>query len=202
MSLTFYDEAMEKKFSQVFHNTIYGSPDEVFAESKDGTYHVSLPLITLYRLSETLPYDYLNRPEAIYGKTKFRDPQQATSYLMKAIPVELTYQVDLWASRRSIVDKLFEEIIFFLSEEPWIYVDIPGALEEMRFALRMMDVENMNDISSFTNTGRLYRKVLTYKTSSTRLFSLVGTQTKDSLEVVLEPWAKRVPEEKEISEVK
>jgi len=188
MSLIYYDTALKEKFSGVFKNTFYATTDEAFkACARINGGKVLLPLISIFR-----PMGF-NINNTRYNEHEFRKGYsiQVTSEedkplehrVMRALPVRLQYQIDIWAISRAQCDKLTEEIIMFLLYEPYIEFEIPNLVlpkivageeenKKFRFALKIEEtIQDNSDVMSFDDKGRYYRNTFEIYFEEPRIFN-------------------------------
>ena len=110
MSLGLFDNAIVSKFQSVFKNTVYTPVDE-FPETP--TY----PLITIYRLENVPNFEeFFSFTAKHEGISEIRQRDQVKVRLKK-LSFLLTYQVDLYATDRDILDDLFVELCFFFNRK-------------------------------------------------------------------------------------
>lgn len=158
MNLESYDKSLIDKLSQVFANSQYASPDEVFSRAKDdNSGSIILPLISAYRMSTKLSTDsgQINHT----GRTRGRlHPSQKLSeqYLF----LDVMYQIDIWSTERQSCDAIFVELLFYLMDQPNICTPIPQ-LPGQELALIITDTDNEMEFMDFKEKGRIYRNMIT-----------------------------------------
>ena len=181
MSLEKFDLALERKLKEVFENVLMAPPDDAFARSnKEGK--VKLPLITAYRMSNNIEWAYYNQFATFRGQAtglRFKDdpnssPEERYEILDKyrlsqTIPVNINYQIDIWAQLRTIADDIFRELVFYLMHFPNLYVDIPSSDNPVVFSLQLTDVDNSTDYE-FDDTNTIHRYTLTYEVPHAQIF--------------------------------
>lgn len=174
MTLKWYDEALENKLSRLFSNVISASPDEaMYLSNKNGK--VTLPLISMYRMSNSINWEDYNFAESNLtgwnsgSISSDQDDSIRELIMTKAIPVDLTYQIDIWSSDRETLDHVYHDLVFTLLVRPNIKVDMHNQLSNKIFALRLTGEQYSTDISQFNQSNRLYRYSLTYQVNDARL---------------------------------
>lgn len=169
MSLKLYDEAFVSKLKNVFPNVVSTSPEDVFSPaSKEGS--VKMPLIIVYRLNNPPNFNSLNQAEVFRGRWVNTDNDNAQ--IMEAIQLLVTYQLDLYAVQRDDCDTLYRDVLFYLLKNPNLTLNIPYYENPLDFSLRLTDVDNDTEVTSFKDIGRLYRTVMTYEIENARFFNL------------------------------
>ena len=188
--LSIYDYAFREKLLSVFPNVVVSHPDIVLkraAELHDG--NVTLPMISMYRMNNPIKED-INHYEAFHGRYARIDDCDSITLEM-AVPIEIEYQVDIWAQYRTQADILFRELFFFLLRDPNLVVDIPEFDESQVFSLKYESMDQSTDYSSFEETYILHRYSITYKVPTARMFYR-GKSAKlvHEIPVVMVPYSK------------
>ena len=157
------------------------------AELHDG--NVTLPMISMYRMNNPIKED-INHYEAFHGRYARIDDCDSITLEM-AVPIEIEYQVDIWAQYRTQADILFRELFFFLLRDPNLVVDIPEFDESQVFSLKYESMDQSTDYSSFEETYILHRYSITYKVPTARMFYR-GKSAKlvHEIPVVMVPYSK------------
>ena len=167
-SLKLYDVSFTDKLKAVFPNTVYSSTDEAFeVASTEGK--VKLPLISLYRLENPPLYEEMyNHAESFRGRMTSYSAKSSVSCM--TLPVDLSYQIDIWAKSRDQLDTIFCELLFFMKRNPNITINVEG-LGSQDFGTILTDSNTSDtDYSGFKDIGRLYRMSLTYEIPTAKLF--------------------------------
>ena len=131
MSAYLYDNAVIKKFNRWTENTnvhVYGPNEtrQMFQLIADTTSDkpISLPLISIVRPGG---YEIINtnkRPLTYDGRTEiYNDGSSALQ--LNAIPIQLEYQVNVYARKYEEADAYMREIVFNLINYPKIQITIP-----------------------------------------------------------------------------
>lgn len=158
MSLKCYDEALMRKIKGVFPNTTWADEDNALSRNaeKDNKLVTTLPLISLYRTNNTFNFEQFGNDSHV-RKGRFVLEEEKR---VKAFPVNLYYQLDIYSDKRVEVDDIWRELVYYLYTDPEIYVRFEGLDEEYRYVCFMADTDNTTDISQFSDRGRLYRQTI------------------------------------------
>jgi len=189
MSVIYYDTALKEKIKGVFDNTFFAPTDEAFRECAKVNYgKVKLPMISFYRPDGfTINWSRYNHEEFLkgYPVKQVKDHPKGKQRGIKALPVRLNYQLDIWSATKRDCDRLSEEIILFLKYYPMIEFVNPrielyrhdaeaeGEQIPKKFevALHIEEtVQDNSDIASFGDRGRYYRNTLQIYFEEPRLF--------------------------------
>ena len=181
MSLEQFDKALERKLKEVFENVLMAPPDDAFARSNKAG-KVNLPLITAYRMSNNIEWAYYNQHAAFRGQRTgivFKDTPDTTPEeryevldryrVSQTLPVNINYQIDIWAQLRQYADDIFRELTFYLMHFPNLYVDIPSSDNPLVFSLNLTDVDTSTDYE-FDDTNTIHRYTLTYEIPHAQIF--------------------------------
>lgn len=162
MNIEAYDNSIEQKLKSIFPNVVYADTERALKESaEDNNGAVKLPLISVYRTESKLSIDsgHLSMPAHKFGR-KAHDYPGPSDLTTQSIPLDITYQVDIWSVDRSHCDNIYRELLFYLIDCPNLTVEIPHVGTE-DFAMTITDSSTEVDTSSFSDTGRLYRNTIT-----------------------------------------
>jgi len=177
-----YDKALFHRFKDLYDETYfidtYESAMSINAKAHKGK--VILPMISIYRMGDyTVATDVINDwavragyRNTVQGKAEFENYRIA----MHTLPVTLTYQIDVWATRRDVVDGITAELLMEFRERPHFKTRIQdmGLKEipiEFDFQLEDSVVDNTS-ITEFDDTGRYYRFTLTGNVPSAAIFRI------------------------------
>lgn len=185
MSLERFDEAFKRKLEAVFPNVVSAYPDTALAESAKNRLEsdeivpdeedsqaeknltVSVPLISFWRLNNVPDlYGWGNDPVTRRGTYRTEDRQPSR---VKAYPIKIAYQVDIWSDKRKEVDAIWREILQFLFEEPNLEVIFEGLDLPEEFEMEIINSDNTSDIMAFTKTNNLHRATLTIEVPRAKL---------------------------------
>ncbi len=144
MSTYLYDKALVEKFKKwtsTSKTQVYGPSEtrrmfEVIADETTDS-EIKLPLITITR---DRGYEIINsgttrRPLSYDGPTRSHSEEQKTSKIINAIPIGITYQIDVYARMAEEADIIMRNLIFNIINYPAMTVNIPDA--EMEHTARI-----------------------------------------------------------------
>lgn len=162
MSLLRYDIAMKEKLENVFPNVMMVSNSETLekyaSDHSEGSkkVEVKVPLISFYRMNNAFNFSgFGNDPHIRRGRYVKEEKLR-----LKAFPILIQYQIDIWSDKRQEVDDIWREIIMMFYEEPEIDVSFEGLTEIQSYVVHLVESDNTSDISSFYNVGRMWRQTI------------------------------------------
>jgi hypothetical protein len=161
--ITLFDNAFTDYYVGVYANTLYSPPDWAFKESaKRNNGQVQLPLISLWRLGYAIDWDMYNAPLHRRGIPVWQDRTPGNITSARGLPMLVSYQLDVWAQTRQILDILVREVLFYTADKPEISVTFQQVEETQSFAFRIEEgpIDN-SDITSFESVGYVYRNTFT-----------------------------------------
>lgn len=162
-TLELYDDAMLKKLKKLYNNVIGTFPDRAMFDSNNES-KVSLPLISVYRLSNDIDFS-----EWVHAET-FRGRRSHDSGRTRSIPIQLLYTIDVWADTRNQADQLFYDIVYILQIKPNIILDMEGTEANKLFSLRLVEQSSSSNLfEQSLEQNRIYRYTLTYTVNMARL---------------------------------
>lgn len=159
MSAFLYDKALVEKFknwtsrskTQVFGPSETRRLFEVIADSTTDS-KIKLPIIAITR---DMGYEIINegttrRPLSYDGVDRSYDAESNSMKIINAIPISLTYQVDVYARRAEEADILMRNLVFNIVNYPAMEISIPDAdlnhTARISFASRTItDNSNMSE---------------------------------------------------------
>ena len=164
-----YDRAVFDLIHSLYDEVYFCSPEEVMSRNaKKHSGKVLLPFIAVWRLPDfSLNLDmandsFLRRGYRVTSSDgRIEHPNQRVT--MHGLPVTLSYNIDVYATKRDVCDGITSELLMYLREHPFIVVQIMDAgerLQEFSFDLEDSVTDN-TDISDFLEGGRLYRLSIT-----------------------------------------
>lgn len=151
-----YDKSLTDKLKAVFGNVVYCSTDEALSrcEKSNESGVLKLPLISVYRISNEWTND-VNFNEMWQGRVNFEGTKRALSF-----SIDVIYQIDIWSSDRISCDGILCDLIFYILDNPNLVIEVPNYGTE-DFSVRITGLDSDIDTSSFGETGRLYRNIIT-----------------------------------------
>jgi hypothetical protein len=180
MSVYLYDEALIKKLQNWTKNTqihIYG-PDEtrqmfeVIGDEK-GDKPIQLPIISIRRPAG---FSILNpnKKPTTYDGLKIRTSDNDEKMLkLSYIPIELTYQLDIYCRYRREADMLARSLIFNIINHPTLNIIIPYSDANFDHNANMKissDVEDNSDVPERFVPGQFTRLTLNIGIDDARLW--------------------------------
>ena len=94
------------------------------------------------------------------GRVIERSTNKALVY--KEIYVDISYQIDVWSDRRYEVDSILQELLLFFAEEPYLCIKEENVEKPYTIPFVVTEAIPTNtDLSSFSDTGKLYRQTIT-----------------------------------------
>ena len=130
MSVKLYDDALMKKFKALLHDNRIKimSPEDTMAffqqlldTQKDTP--ITLPLITLTR-GNTIDLEYPHKKMMTFDGAML-DANENVSLQLDAIPMTLTYQIDIYVKEEYQADAYARNFVFSLLNHPKVKVVIP-----------------------------------------------------------------------------
>ena len=167
MDMSQYDDALVKKVTGVFKNTVYASTDNAFMEcAKLNNDKPKVPLVSIWRTNFKI--DQENYNEAAFRNGKYTQFNRDTlrSKDLKSLPLELYYQVDCWGLKRPQLDKLVKELLFFFLRYPKLTLDFSEQKFDVEFSCEDCtiyvdpDIQDSTEPSSFEDKGTIYRTTI------------------------------------------
>ena len=181
-TLELYDDAILKKLKKLYNNVIGTFPDRAMFDSNNES-KVSLPLISVYRLSNDIDFN-----EWVHGEV-FRGRRTTEEQRTRSIPIDLLYTIDVWADNRNEADQLFYDLIYMLQIKPNIILDMQGSEKDKLFSLRLTEQSSSSNLfEQSLEHNRIYRYTLTYSVNMARLLYQVndGYITETEIDVELD----------------
>lgn len=191
MAVRFYDEALLKKFQKWTADTqvqLTGVNEtrklfEVVAD-KNNDKPIQLPLIALSRNGGYTIQEKYKQPRS-YNSNEFIRMQDANSgALLNAIPIGISYQIDIYARHLAEADEYARNIVFNIINYPKLNIEIPyedsGLTHDANIRL-ITDVEDNSDIPERLISGQFTRFTIGIDIDDAYLFDV---RVKDNLSIV------------------
>ena len=191
MAVRFYDEALLKKFQKWTADTqvqLTGVNEtrklfEVIAD-KNNDKPIQLPLIALSRNGGYTIQEKYKQPRS-YSSNEFIRMQDANSgALLNAIPIGISYQIDIYARHLAEADEYARNIVFNIINYPKLNIEIPyedsGLTHDANIRL-ITDVEDNSDIPERLISGQFTRFTIGIDIDDAYLFDV---RIKDNLSIV------------------
>lgn len=158
MSSYLYDKALVEKFKKWTSSSktqVYGPSEtrrlfELIAD-ENADAKIKLPLISI---SRDMGYEIINegrtrRPLSYDGIDRSYDEETNSMKIVNAIPISLTYQIDVYARRAEEADILMRNLIFNIVNYPAMTVSVPDA--DMKHTARIsLGSNTINDNSNMS----------------------------------------------------
>ena len=179
MSIKLYDEALTKKIQDwiVDPNVVVLGPDDstkLFMWRSDITDDkpIELPLITLTR-DTSIKFDITaKRAMSFSGKT-FNSTGKKSDHL-NAIPMTLTYQLNIYTRYREEADEYLRSFVFNFINHPRMVISIPyndSNLQQASFVAVEGTANDNSNIPERLVTGQFFRYTLNLTVSDAYMFS-------------------------------
>lgn len=179
MNLSVYDKGVLEKFREVFDNSVLAQSDSAFRTAEELLGEVKLPLISIYREDFNIKPARFNIGQRMRGSSivsKTEDDSEIKA--IQDIPLDISYQIDIWTRRKEDIDIIVPEVVFWLVDNPNISIDVDGIDHEIEFPLVLdEDVSDNTDIMSFENKGRIFRITLSANITDARIFAFKDVKT-------------------------
>ena len=167
--LYLYDKALVEKFSKVMPGkVVYASVDRFYERyllSNDNKGLV-LPALSVWRSSLVLDKSSLPTQLRV-GNARFPNQQTFLAEQLYSAKIELSYQMDIWTASDTDRDDMLKEILYFLTLYPYIAIDYRG--HRFTYPIVIGDITDASDISSFENTGDIYRLTIPLQVPDARI---------------------------------
>lgn len=167
--LYLYDRALVNKFAQVMPGKVIYSPVDTFYEryllANDNSGLV-LPALSVWRTGINIDKGTLPSHLRI-GNVKFPNPQTFTAEQFYSCRAEMSYQLDAWTANDTDRDDLLKELLYFLTLYPYVAIEYRG--HKFTFPITLGDATDSSDISSFENTGDIYRLTIPLQIPDARI---------------------------------
>lgn len=165
-----YDKSLTDKLKAVFGNVVYCATDEALSRCKKSNESgaLKLPLISVYRIGNEWTND-ISYPELWQGRVNSEGTRRVLAF-----SIDVTYQIDIWSTDRITCDGILCDLIFYLLDNPNLVIEVPNYdIED--FSVRITGLDTDIDTSSFGETGRLYRNIITLE-SDISIFRSANTK--------------------------
>lgn len=152
-----YDKALVSKFEKVMPGrVVYASVDKFYERYLLGNDNqtIVLPALSIWRSSMVLDKSSLPSHMRI-GNVRYPVPNTLNAEQLYSAKIELSYQMDIWTANDIDRDDMLKEMLYFLTLYPYIAIDYKD--HKFTFPIILGDITDASDISSFENTGDIYR---------------------------------------------
>lgn len=183
MAIRFYDDAVAEKINSWLPKSEKRriqvlKPDEtrkLFSIELDeqNDKPLKLPLIALSRDTTVEILQKTMAPMSFDGLTLEADTKHSTQ--LNAIPIGITYQLDIYTRKYDEGDELLREFIFKLINNPQIVIDLPynnQHIKQVATLILQPQAEDTSAISERLFSGQFTRWTLRFQVSGAYLFSI------------------------------
>ena len=189
MAVRFYDDALLAKFKKWTADTqvqLTGVNEtkrlfEVVLD-KQNDKPIQLPLIAISRNGGYSIQERYKQPRSYNGSTMIQNPD--TSAKLNAIPIGISYQIDIYTRELAEADEYARNIVFNIINYPKLNIEIPyedsGLTHDANIRL-ITDVEDNSDIPERLISGQFTRFTIGIEIDDAYLFDV---RVKDNLSIV------------------
>lgn len=169
-----YDNAIVDKFRSLFKDsriTVQPPENAIRYVAQLSNDDVKFPLISLNRTSWSLRSGDISWAQSRTGIANRLNPDNTIS-VMRAIPIQMEYQLDVYTVDRLTNDEIYRELIFYFIKNPTLEVEIPYTVDNKHvFNLDINpDITDNSDTVEHVNKGVLYRYTSTWVVKDAYLF--------------------------------
>lgn len=181
MSVGLYDDAIVKKlrFWTQDAKVSVSDPDTLFTYRADaqGNDKIELPIISLNR-GDIKIKRIGKSPLSVDGFKMAANDKKVTH--LRAIPVSIAYQIDVYTRHRYENDDLLRELIFKLVNNPQLVIEIP--YEDSRYTHKFTitlddDIQDNSDVAQHLEKGEYFRTTLNFVVEDAYLFDYRAKDT-------------------------
>lgn len=181
MAINYYDDAIIAKLKNWIADSsnlrVYG-PDEskrLFENKADDSNDapIKLPIIALSRSNDIELLSAIKQNKSFDGLVV--ESNAIESVHMNVIPVQTTYQLDIYTKRRNEADEYVRQFLFKLINNPQIVVEIPYNNFIIKHTANLRVLTTISDTSSIQNNifpGQFYRWTIQIELQDGFLFSV------------------------------
>lgn len=181
MSQSLYDQAIVKKlrFWTQDSTVSIADPEDVFRYKADaeGEDKIVLPFVSVNRG----PIRLIRSGKLPTSREGFKLQANGKKIThLRMIPVQLRYQLDIYARKRAQCDDLIREIVFKLVNNPRLEIEIPyeDSKYTHKFTLTLEDdIEDNSDVAHHLEKGEYYRMTLNIVIEDAYLFDYRAKDT-------------------------
>lgn len=183
MAIRFYDEAIAAKINSWLPKSKDRTiqllkPDEVkklftVEASENNDKPIGLPLVALSRSTTIDIMHTTMQPMSFDGL--MLDSDGINTLQLDAIPINLSYQLDIYTRRYDEGDELLREFIFKIVNNPQVVIELPYNNQHFKHVATLQlqsQVEDTSDISERLFSGQFTRWTLRFDVDSAYLFSI------------------------------
>lgn len=91
--------------------------------------------------------------------------------MTKSIPINLQYQIEVLSRDNISAEGLLVDLIFFLVENPILSIKLGNVEKPIDFPILLKELEDVTELSEFSEKGKLYRYILVCEIQEARIFA-------------------------------
>lgn len=167
MSVYAYDQSIVKSFESIFNKDISINVVENLFDFKAFIHRddLRLPIINITRTNWSINNNRNHAMKFTGAPVDTRvDEETGVVYIkgVRMMPININYQVDVFTDTRKENDLIMRELIFYLSTNTSLLVDIPYGLNIQHIFNLILDdtIEDNSDIAAHPNRGRYFRQTI------------------------------------------
>lgn len=169
-----YDRAVVDKFREIFRDpriTVQPPENAIRYTAQLENDDVTFPLISINRTNWSVRDSDINWAQSRTGIADHINDNNTVS-VMRAIPIQMSYQLDIYTVDRITNDEIYRELIFYFLKHPTLEVEIPYTLDNKHVFNLVMDsdITDNSDTVEHINKGVLYRYTSTWNVTDAYLF--------------------------------
>lgn len=175
--LYLYDKAMENKLKDVFENTTYAPVDKFYERHllANSNQPVKLPALSIWRVSHEFKPGNARTQVSIPNFSMIHPDEDYAKRNIYSMQISLSYHLDIWASTDIDRDDMMQELLYFLTLYPDIFIEYQG--QKFEFPIIIEPPDDVTDIANFGSTGDLYRVTIPLQVPDARLMFYQDTKT-------------------------
>lgn len=181
--LEYYDDALKAKIEKwlpqegMLRVLNSGEEERLFETKADdtGDKPIALPMISLSRSSDMTILSNVKQERSFSGLRLGTSEKTDKTAVLNVIPVQLDYQLDVWAKKREEADEYVRELLFKLINNPLIEVAIPYQGAELAHVANVRVDTRVSDSSSSARRaypGQFYRYSMNLEIQDAFLFNV------------------------------
>lgn len=181
MAINYYDDAIIAKLKNWIADSsnlrVYGPGESkrLFENKADDSNDapIKLPIIALSRSNDIELLSAIKQNKSFDGLVV--ESNAIESVHMNVIPVQTTYQLDIYTKRRNEADEYVRQFLFKLINNPQIIVEIPYNNFIIKHTANLRVLTTISDTSSIQNNifpGQFYRWTIQIELQDGFLFSI------------------------------
>lgn len=182
MSVYFYDKAIVEKTRKIINDSDVHiiNNEKMFTKSRVAGDDVVMPAVSIYRDGYQLSDLNSGMPMYRQGRTIY-DSGQEKLFTVRAIPIIIKYQFDVWTRTREQNDEFVRDLIWFYKLYPEHTIHLshkatdssPEVTFDVKFNVFLEEnIVDNSDINEFENKGQYYRSTFNLTVDEAQLFMI------------------------------